>query len=128
MTTALIYPPSSYSTTDELIEMAKVAARYGGIYASHMRGEGKELVQSVDELIQIAEKGGLSRRSVSFQGGLQSRLGKLMKEAGRHIDVARARGVDVAADLYVYTAGGTGLEATIPSWAHEVVRSNFSKG
>jgi N-acyl-D-amino-acid deacylase len=56
MTTALIYPPSSYATTPELIETAKVAAKYDGIYASHMRGEGKELVQSVDELIEIAEK------------------------------------------------------------------------
>ena len=54
MTTARIYPPSSYATTPELIEMAKVAAKYGGIYASHMRGEGKELVQSVDELREIA--------------------------------------------------------------------------
>jgi len=119
MTTALIYPPSSYATTDELIEMAKVAAKYGGIYASHMRGEGKELVQSVDELIEIAEKGGLPGEIFHFKAAYSPGWGKLMKEAGRHIEVARARGVDVGADLYVYTAGGTGLEATIPSWAHE---------
>lgn len=119
MTTALIYPPSSYATTDELIEMAKVAAKYGGIYASHMRGEGKELVQSVDELIEIAEKGGLPGEVFHFKAAYSPGWGKLMKEAGRHIEAARARGVDVAADLYVYTAGGTGLEATIPSWAHE---------
>lgn len=119
MTTALIYPPSSYATTDELIEMAKVAAKYGGIYASHMRGEGKELVQSVDELIEIAEKGGLPGEVFHFKAAYSPGWGKLMKEAGRHIEAARARGVDVAADLYLYTAGGTGLEATIPSWAHE---------
>jgi len=119
MTTALIYPPSSYATTGELIEMAKVAAKYGGIYASHMRGEGKELVQSVDELIEIAEKGGLPGEIFHFKAAYSPGWGKLMKEAGRHIEAARARGVDVAADLYVYTAGGTGLEATIPSWAHE---------
>jgi N-acyl-D-amino-acid deacylase len=119
MTTALIYPPSSYTTTDELIEMARVAAKYGGIYASHMRGEGKELVQSVDELIQIAEKGGLPGEVFHFKAAYSPGWGKLMKEAGQHIEAARARGVDVAADLYVYTAGGTGLEATIPSWAHE---------
>jgi N-acyl-D-amino-acid deacylase len=119
MTTALIYPPSSYATTDELIEMAKVAAKYGGIYASHMRGEGKELVQSLDELIEIAEKGGLPGEVFHFKAAYSPGWGKLMKEAGRHIEAARARGVDVAADLYVYTAGGTGLEATIPSWAHE---------
>src|SRR5205809_7750616 len=99
--------------------MAKVAAKYGGIYASHMRGEGKELVQSVDELIEIAEKGGLPGEVFHFKAAYSPGWGKLMKEAGRHIEAARARGVDVAADLYVYTAGGTGLEATIPSWAHE---------
>ncbi|MGA2097602.1 MAG: D-aminoacylase [Candidatus Acidiferrum sp.] len=119
MTTALIYPPSSYATTPELIEMAKVAAKYGGIYASHMRGEGKELVQSVDELIEISEKGGLPGEVFHFKAAYNPGWGKLMQEAGAHIDAARARGVDVAADLYVYTAGGTGLEATIPSWAHE---------
>jgi N-acyl-D-amino-acid deacylase len=119
MTTALIYPPSSYATTPELIEMAKVAAKYGGIYASHMRGEGKELVQSVDELIEIAEKGGLPGEVFHFKAAYSPGWGKLMQEAGQHIDAARSRGVDVAADLYVYTAGGTGLEATIPSWAHE---------
>ena len=119
MTTALIYPPSSFAKTPELIEMAKVAAGYGGIYASHMRGEGKELVQAVDELIEIAEKGGLPGEVFHFKAAYSPGWGKLMGEAGRHIDAARARGVDVAADLYVYTAGGTGLEATIPSWAHE---------
>lgn len=119
MTTALIYPPSSYATTPELIEMAKVAAKYGGIYASHMRGEGKELVQSVDELIEIAEKGGLPGEVFHFKAAYSPGWGTLMQEAGRHIEAARARGVDVAADLYVYTAGGTGLEAVIPSWAHD---------
>jgi N-acyl-D-aspartate/D-glutamate deacylase len=119
MTTALIYPPSSYAKTPELIEMAKVAGKYGGIYASHMRGEGKELVQAVDELIEIAEKGGLPGEVFHFKAAYSPGWGKLMGEAGKHIEAARARGVDVAADLYVYTAGGTGLEATIPSWAHE---------
>jgi N-acyl-D-amino-acid deacylase len=119
MTTALIYPPSSYAKTTELIEMAKVAAKYGGIYASHMRGEGKELVQSVDELIEISEKGGLPGEVFHMKAAYSPGWGTLMQEAGRHIDAARARGVDVAADLYVYTAGGTGLEATIPSWAHD---------
>ena len=119
MTTALIYPPSSYAKTAELIEMAKVAGKYGGVYASHMRGEGKELVQAVDELIEIAEKGGLPGEVFHFKAAYSPGWGMLMGEAGKHIEAARARGVDVAADLYVYTAGGTGLEATIPSWAHE---------
>ncbi|HEX3186296.1 MAG TPA: D-aminoacylase [Pyrinomonadaceae bacterium] len=119
MTTALIYPPSSYATTNELIEMAKVAGQYGGIYASHIRGEGKELVQSIEEAITIGEKGGLPVEVFHLKAAYQPGWGRLMRQAGRKIDEARARGVDVAADMYLYTAGGTGLEAVIPSWAFE---------
>src|SRR5262249_39341386 len=117
MTTALIYPPSSYAKTDELIEMAKVAGQYGGIYASHIRGEGKELVQEVDEAIAIGEKGGLPVEIFHLKAAYQPGWGKLMRQAGEKIEQARTRGVDVAADMYLYTAGGTGLEAVIPSWA-----------
>ena len=119
MTTALIYPPSSYATTTELIEMAKVANEYGGIYASHIRDEGKGLVGAVEEAIEIGEKSGIPVEIFHLKAAYQPGWGKLMGEAGAKIDQARARGVDVAADLYLYTAGGTGLEATIPSWAFE---------
>ncbi len=119
MTTALIYPPSSYASTNELIEVAKVAGQYGGIYASHIRGEGKELVQSIEEAITIGEKGGLPVEIFHLKAAFQPGWGRLMRQAGRKIDEARARGVDVAADMYLYTAGGTGLEAVIPSWAFE---------
>lgn len=119
MTTALIYPPSSYTKTDELIEMAKVAGEYGGIYASHIRGEGKELVQSIEEAITIGEKGGLPVEIFHLKAAYQPGWGTLMRQAGRSINAARARGVDVAADMYLYTAGGTGVEAVIPSWAFE---------
>jgi len=117
ITTALIYPPSSYHRTEELIELAKVASKYGGFYASHIRGEGKELVQSVEEAIRIGEEGGVPVEIYHLKAAYQPGWGRLMKEAGAAVDAARARGVDVAADLYPYTAGGTGLEATIPSWA-----------
>ncbi len=127
MTTALIYPPSSYANTKELIEVAKVAARYGGIYASHIRGEGKELVDSIKEAIEIGERGGLPVEVFHLKAAYQPGWGTLMREAGKVIEQARARGVDVAADLYVYTAGGTGLEATIPSWAHEGGREALLK-
>ncbi|HSA54429.1 MAG TPA: amidohydrolase family protein [Gemmatimonadaceae bacterium] len=119
MTTALIYPPSSYTTTDELVEVARVAARYGGVYASHIRGEGKEVVQSVRELIEIAERAGLPGEIFHLKAAYQPGWGVLMDSVRQVVEAARARGVDVAADIYVYTAGGTGLEATIPSWAHE---------
>ena len=119
MTTALIYPPSSYATTDELVEVAKAAAPLGGVYASHIRGEGKEVVQSVREAIAVGERAGMPVEVFHLKVAHQPGWGVLMDSIRAAVDAARARGVDVAADLYVYTAGGTGLEATIPSWAHE---------
>ncbi len=119
LTTALIYPPSSYAKTDELIEMAKVAGKYGGIYASHIRGEGKDLVQAIEEAITIGEKGKLPVEIFHLKAAYHPGWGTLMREAGEKIEQARTRGVDVAADMYLYTAGGTGLEAVIPSWAFE---------
>lgn len=119
ITTALIYPPSSFHTTEELIALAKVASKYGGIYASHIRGEGKELLTAVAEAIRIGEEGGTPVEVFHLKSAWQPGWGKLMPEVGRLVEAARARGVDVAADLYPYTAGGTGLDATIPSWAFD---------
>ena len=119
MTTALIYPPSSYATTDELVEVGKAAARHGGIYASHIRGEGREVVQSVDEAIAVGERAGMPVEIFHLKVAYKPGWGILMDSVRQSVERARARGVDVAADMYVYTAGGTGLEATIPSWAFE---------
>ena len=119
MTTALIYPPSSYSTTDELVEVAKAAAKYGGTYASHIRGEGKGVVESVNEAIAIGERAGMPVEVFHLKVAHKPGWGILMDSVRVAVEAARTRGVDVAADLYVYTAGGTGLEATIPSWAAE---------
>ena len=119
MTTALIYPPSSYATTDELVELATVVSRYGGMYASHIRGEGKELVTAVREAIEIGERGGVAIEIFHLKAAYQPGWGTLMKAAGVAVEQARSRGVDVAADMYPYTAGGTGLEATIPSWVFD---------
>jgi len=119
MTTALIYPPSTFAKTPELVEIAKVAGRYGGIYATHMRDEGKDLIAAINEAIAIGEGGGLPVEIFHLKAAWQPGWGSLMQEAGRTIDAARRRGVDVAADMYLYTAGGTGLEATIPTWVQE---------
>jgi N-acyl-D-amino-acid deacylase len=127
MTTALIYPPSSYARTSELVEMAKVAAKHGGTYATHMRDEGRDLIRSIEKAISIGERGGLPVEIFHLKAAWQPGWGSLMADAGRAIEAARARGVDVAADLYVYTAGGTGLEATIPSWAQEGGRAELLK-
>ncbi len=119
LSTALIYPPASYATTSEIAALAEVAGQYGGLYASHIRGEGKELLESITEAVTIGERGKLPVEIFHLKAAYEPGWGKLMKSAGALIDSARARGVDVAADLYPYTAGGTGLEATIPSWAFE---------
>ncbi|MDG2240377.1 MAG: D-aminoacylase [Longimicrobiales bacterium] len=119
MTTALIYPPSSFASTDELVEIAKVAADYGGIYASHIRDEGRGLVGAVQEAIEVGERGGLPVEIFHYKGAYEPGWGTVIKEAAVEIEAARSRGVDVAADMYPYTAGGSGLEATIPSWAFD---------
>src|SRR5690242_10582971 len=127
MTTALIYPPSSYATTDELVEVGKAAASLGGIYASHIRGEGKEVVQAVGEAIAVGERAGMPVEVFHLKVAHKPGWGVVMDSVRAEVEAARARGVDVAADLYVYTAGGTGLEATIPSWAHEGGREALLK-
>lgn len=119
MTTALIYPPSSFADTDELVAVGEVAAEYGGIYASHIRGEGKELVSAVEEAIEVGERAGMPVEIFHYKAAYQPGWGTLIREAAERIEAARARGVDVAADQYPYTAGGTGLEATIPSWVFD---------
>ena len=119
MTTALIYPPSSYATTVELVEVAKAVAPHGGFYASHIRGEGSDVVQAVKEAIEVGERAGIPVEVFHLKVAYRPGWNTLMAVVRDTIEAARARGVDVAADMYVYTAGGTGLEATIPSWAFE---------
>jgi N-acyl-D-amino-acid deacylase len=119
ISTALIYPPASYSKTEEIAEMAKVAGQYGGLYISHIRGEGKELIEAINEAISIGEKGKLPVEIYHLKAAYAPGWGKLMIEAGKTIDAARGRGVDIAANMYLYTAGGTTLSAVIPSWASE---------
>lgn len=117
--TALIYPPDSFQSTEDLIELARVAAQYDGIYASHMRDESAKLLDSIRESIEIGEKSGIQVEIFHFKGAYAPGWGKLVPEAGRLVEAARARGVDIAADMYVYPAGGTGLEITVPNWVFE---------
>lgn len=118
ITTALIYPPSSYHKTENLVEMAKVVAGYGGIYASHIRGESAELLTSISEAIEIGEKSGAGVEVFHLKAAYAPNWGTDMKAALTLIEQARGRGVNVAADLYPYVAGGTGLEITAPSWVY----------
>ncbi|NWK95875.1 D-aminoacylase [Sphingobium lactosutens] len=116
VTSALIYPPSSFATTADLIAMAKVSAQCGGFYATHMRDESGDLVKAVNEAIEIGEQSGAKVEIFHLKAAFAPGWGKLMPEAIAAVNAARARGVDVAADLYPYTAGGTGLEIIAPSW------------
>jgi N-acyl-D-amino-acid deacylase len=117
--TALIYPPDSFQSTEDLIALSTVAARYGGVYASHMRDESADLLKAIQESIDIGEKAGIQVEIFHFKGAYAPGWQKLVPEAGRLIDAARARGIAIAADMYVYTAGGTGLEITVPNWVWE---------
>ena len=117
--TALIYPPDSFQSTEDLIELARVAAKYGGIYASHMRDESAKLLQAIDESIEIGEKTGIQVEIFHFKGAYAPGWRKLVPQAGQVIDAARKHGVSIAADMYVYTAGGTGLDITVPNWVWE---------
>jgi dihydroorotase/N-acyl-D-amino-acid deacylase len=117
LSSGLIYAPASYATTEEVIELARVAGAYGGGYASHIRSEGDRLVEAVNEAIRIGEEGGTWVQIHHLKASGQPNWGK-MPQAVAAIDAARARGVDVTADQYPYPASGTGLDAIIPNWAH----------
>ncbi len=117
--TALIYPPDSFQSTQDLIELAKVAAHYNGIYASHMRDESAQLLTAIGESIQIGEQAGIQVEVFHFKGAYQPGWGQLVPQAIALIDGARVRGVNIGADMYLYSAGGTGLDITVPNWIWE---------
>lgn len=116
--TALIYPPASYTNTEELVALAKVAAKYGGVYISHVRGESFRVKDAIREAIQIGEQAGLPVVIYHLKIAAKSNWGQ-MSEIRQLIEDARARGINVTACQYPYTAGGTGLQATLPGWAQE---------
>ena len=114
ISTALMYPPDRFHATEDLVALAKVAAGCGGFYATHMRDESARLLDSVDEAIRIGEDSGAKVEIFHLKAAYAPGWGTLMPQAIARIAAARERGVDVAADLYPYTAAGTGLEGTVP--------------
>jgi N-acyl-D-amino-acid deacylase len=118
LSTGLWYAPSGFAKTDEIIELAKVAAKYGGIYTSHIRGEGDPLIDSVNEAIEIGEKAGLPVE-ISHHKAMGMRNWGKVHETLRLMQEARNRGVEVTADVYAWTANATGLTAMLPHWVHE---------
>ena len=118
MSTALIYVPSSHAQTDEIIELAKVVAEYDGMYVSHIRGEGKELLQSVEELITICREADIRSEVYHFKAsGLAN--WDLLDDAIALIDQARSEGLPVTTDMYMYNASSTGLNVVLPDWSRE---------
>ncbi len=113
VSTSLIYPPGHYATTEELIELAKVASRYGGIYASHMRSEGTSETEAIDEAIRIGHEAKLPVEIFHLKVIGKTRWGS-MTQVVEKINAARRSGIDVTADLYPYPAGGTALASALP--------------
>lgn len=114
--TALIYPPSNFATTEELVEIAKVVRSAGGIYITHMRSEGDKLLESIDEVIRISRESGIPAEIYHLKASGIRNYAK-GPQAIAKIDAARAQGLDVQADMYPYTAGATGLSSCLPPWS-----------
>ncbi len=116
LSTGLLYVPANYARTEEVVELAKIAARYGGIYVSHMRDEGRGLVESADELIRVAREAGIPAQIQHHKAMGVAQWGQSTQTLAM-IDEARAGGLDIKHDLYPYTAASTGSSVLFPPWA-----------
>jgi len=116
--TSLIYPPAFYAKTEELIELCKVAAKYQGKYISHMRNEGNRLLEALDELLRISREAGIPAEVYHIKAAGRQNWGKIGDLLSR-IEAAQKEGLKITADMYTYTAGGTGLDACLPPWTED---------
>src|SRR5882757_1033944 len=116
--TSLIYPPAFYAKTEELIELCKVAAKYQGKYISHMRSEGNRLLEALDELIRISREAKIPAEVYHIKASGRQNWPKLDDLLSR-IETAQKEGLKITADMYTYTAGGTGLDACLPPWTED---------
>src|SRR6202008_4952806 len=115
LSSALIYPPNIYAKTDELIALAQVASKYGGLYATHMRSEGASEMPALAEAIRIGREANLPVEIFHLKVSGKPRWGS-MKNVVAAIQLARDSGLDIAADMYPYTAGATALASALPPW------------
>ena len=115
---SLIYAPAFYAGTEELIALSRIAAEHGGRYISHMRSEGNQLLESVDELISIAREAEIGAEIYHLKAAGAANWSK-MDEVFERVNAARANGLDITTDMYNYTAGATGLDAAMPPWVQE---------
>ena len=114
--TALVYPPGNFASTDELISINEAMAPYGGVYITHLRSEADNFLEAIDEALEIGIQADVPIEIYHLKAGGRRNWHKAA-EAVAKIDSARASGVDVQANMYPYTAGGTGLDACFPPWA-----------
>jgi N-acyl-D-amino-acid deacylase len=115
---SLIYAPAFYASTDELVELAKVAGEYDGMYISHLRSEGNRLLEAIDELIQIAREGDVAAEIYHLKMAGRQNWDKFDDVVAR-VEAAQVEGLEITADIYTYTAGSTGLDAAMPPWVQE---------
>jgi len=118
VTTALIYSPNDYAKTPELIALAQESARCGGIYSVHMRSEGDRLLEALQETVDIARASGAPAEIYHLKQAGKRNWGKL-DALIKAVEAARSSGVRITADMYVYTAAATGLDAAMPPWVHD---------
>lgn len=118
LSSALIYAPGFYAETDELIEIAKIAGEYGGMYITHLRSEGNALLEGFEELLTIARTANIRSEIYHLKAAGQSNWHKMDQLIGL-IEELRAGGLEISADMYTYVAGATGLDAAMPPWVQE---------
>jgi N-acyl-D-aspartate/D-glutamate deacylase len=118
LSTSLQYAPAPYAKTPELIALARESGKFGGIYATHMRSEGDAILSAIDEAVRIGREGGLPVEIWHLKAAGKNNWGR-MPEIVRHIEAARASGVDISADTYAYPAWFNTFSAFIPPWAHD---------
>ncbi len=124
VTSALIYPPASYASTRELIELCKVASEYGGMYIVHMRSEGNKLLEAIDETIKIARDANLPAEIYHLKMAGRNNWDKLDDVIAK-VEQAQKEGLRITADMYNYTAGATGLDSCVPPWVREGGRAKL---
>ena len=115
---SLIYAPAFYAETEELIELCKIASEYGGTYISHIRSEGNQLLEALEELITISKEANIPAEIYHLKAAGKENWHKMDKVIKR-VNEARSDGLKISADMYTYTAGATGLDAAMPPWVQE---------
>jgi N-acyl-D-amino-acid deacylase len=118
VSTSLQYVPDRFASTDEIVELAKIAARYGGVYFTHQRSESARIFESIEEVIQISQRAGIPAEIWHLKTAYSPNFGR-MAEVLRRLEAARARGLDVTANQYPYTRASNGLSSCLPLWVRE---------